>query len=77
MDLEVGQELEFVGLQRADDLGLEVRSGTALSDDVRTEDLHLIVGKVCIGQNGLYLYKTFAELLVRIPEMGTDGEATA
>ena len=77
MDLKVGQELELVGLQGADDLRFEVGSGAALSDNVGTEDLHLFVGKVCIGENGLYLYRTFAELLITIPEMGTDGEATA
>ena len=77
MNLNVGEQLELVGLQGADDLGFEVGSGAALSDNVGTEDVHLLMREVCVGKDGLDFDKTFAELLVTIPEMGMDGEATA
>ena len=77
MNLEVGEQLEFVGLQGMDDLGFEIVGGAALGDDVLSEDLHLFVGEVCVGKNVLYLYETFVQLLVTIPEMFADGEAAA
>lgn len=41
------------------------------------EDLHLLVREVCVGKNGLNLYKTFAQLLVGVPDMFADGETAA
>ena len=69
--------MEFVGLQGTDDLGFEVRSGAALSDDVGAEDFHLGMGEVGVGQNGFNLYETFAQLLVAVPDMVANGEAAA
>ena len=77
MYLDVRQELEFVGLQGADDLGFEVRSGASLGDDVGAEDLHLGMGEVGVCQNGFNLYETFAQLLVRVPDVVADGETAA
>ena len=75
--LDVREELQFVGLQGMDDLGFEIVSSTALGDDVVTEDGHLFVGEVCVSKNVLYLYETFVQLLVRVPDMLTDSEAAA
>ena len=77
MNLDVRQKLEFVRLQGTDDLGLEIGGGTALSDDVGAEDLHLRLGKVCVGQYGFYLYEAFVQLLVGVPDMFADSEAAA
>ena len=77
MNLDIRQELEFVGLQGADDLGFKSGGSSPLGDDVGAEDLHLLLGEVCVGKNVLYLYETFAQLLVRIPDMFADGEAAA
>ena len=75
MDLQVCQELEFVGLQGMDDLGFEIGGGTSLGDDVRAEDLHLRLREVGVSKHVLYLYETFVQLLVGVPDMLTDGEA--
>lgn len=77
MDLNIGKQLEFVGLQGADDLGFEVRSGAPLSDDVGAEDFHLGMGEVGVCENGFNLYETFAQLLVRVPDVVANGEAAA
>ena len=37
MDLDVGEQLEFVGLQGMDDLGFEIVSSTALAYTPRTK----------------------------------------
>ena len=55
IDLDVGEQLKFVGLQGLDDLGFEIVGGAALSDDVLPEDGHFFVGEVCVGKNALYL----------------------
>lgn len=77
IDLDVRQELELVGLQGADDLGFEVRSCSTLSDDVGAEYFHLGMREVGVGKNGFYLYETFAQLLVRVPDVVADGETAA
>ena len=77
MNLDIRQELEFVGLQGADDLGFKSGGSSPLGDDVGAEDLHLLLGEVCVGKNVLYLYETFAQLLVRVPDVVADGEAAA
>ena len=77
MNLDIRQELEFVGLQGTDDLGFEIGGGTSLGDDVGAEDLHLGMGEVGVCENGFNLYETFAQLLVRVPDVVTDGEAAA
>ena len=64
MDLYIGEELEFVGLQGLDDLGFEIGGGTSLGDDVRAEDLHLLLGEVCVGKDCLDFYQAGVELLV-------------
>ncbi len=76
-NLDVGEQLEFVGLQGVNDLGFERGGAASLGDDVLTKDGHLFVGEVCISKNVLYLYESFAQLLVRVPDMFTDGEAAA
>jgi len=43
---------------------------------VTTEYLHLLLGEVCIGKNVLNLYEMFAQLLVAVPDMVADGQAT-
>ena len=77
MDFDVGEQLEFVGLQGTYDLRFEIIGGAALGDDVLAEDGHLFVGEVCVSKNVLYLYETFVQLLETIPEMFADGEAAA
>ena len=77
VDLDVREKLEFIGLQGTDDLGFKSSGGAVLGDDVGAEDLHLLLGEVCVGKNVLYLYETFAQLLVRVPDVVTDGEAAA
>ena len=64
MNLDVSEELEFVGLQGTYDLGFERIGGTALGNDVGAEDLHLLLGEVGVCKNVLYLYETFVQLLV-------------
>ena len=59
MNLEVSQELEFVGLQGVNDLRFEICGGAALGNDVLPEDGHLLVREVCISKNVLYFYETF------------------
>ena len=57
MNLDIRQQLEFVGLQGVNYLGFEIVGGAALGDDVLTEDGHLFVGEVCVGKNSLSCYK--------------------
>ena len=64
VNLDVRQQLKFVGLQGVNDLGFEIVGGAALGDDVLAEDGHLFLGEVCVGKNVLYLYETFVQLLV-------------
>lgn len=64
VNLDVRHQLEFVRLQGVNDLGFEIGSGALLGDDVLAEDGHLFVGEVCVSKNVLYLYETFAQLLV-------------
>ena len=75
VNLDVRQQLEFVGLQGVNDLGFEIAGGAAPGDDVLAEYLHLLFREVSVGKNVLYLYETFVQLLVTIPDMFSDGES--
>ena len=75
MHLDVRQQLEFVGLQGADDLFFDRFAGAILDYDLRTEYLHLFLGEVCVCENVLNLYETFMQLLVAVPDMLPYGEA--
>ena len=77
MHLDVRQQLEFIGLQGADDLFFDRFTGAILDYDLRTEYLHLFLGEVSISQNVLDFYETVMQLLIAVPDMFPYGEAAA
>lgn len=67
--LDVGEELEFVGLERFYYLLFDCGGVAEIRQGVVTEDVHLLVGEICFCEDVLDFYQSSVEGLEPLPEL--------